>query len=380
MAVDAVSLFFRGRTEQRSMQSWVDADGFTRQPNETRATRLGPVFAAIRHIVDYGSTLPLDSYRKLSEAERIQMPLPRLLSRLEEPGGIGVDQWIGQALYGLAVHGNAVGWVSDVDGWGYPLAVTWLQRGDWEWSEAAQRWYVFGAPVPFANVVHIPWLVPSGKRIAMSPIEHYASITCAGLSAQEYADMKRGGGLPPMVLRNSERLLDAAAAEKVSDRLTSRLALGKPFVTGKDWDLTAPEIPPNHLQFIDTLKLTATQIAAIYGIDPVELGGAAPNSLTYQTEELRQIRRASDMRPYLVRVENALARLLPNRQYVKFNVDATMRVDIKTRTEITGAQIADGRLSVDEARALEDRPPVAGGDRHNVPAPKQEPNTRKEQP
>ena len=73
-------------------------------------------------------------------------------------------------------------------------------------------------------------------------------------------------------------------------------------------------------------------------------------------------------------------RILPLRQYVKFNVDSTMRVDLKTRTEVVGAQIADGRMSVDEARALEDRGPVPGGDRYNVPAPKADPTTREGDP
>ena len=47
----------------------------------------------------------------------------------------------------------------------------------------------------------------------------------------------------------------------------------------------------------------------------------------------------------------------------------TPGMKVKTRTEVIGAQIADGRLSVNEARALEDRTPVDGGDFHNVPSP-----------
>jgi hypothetical protein len=73
------------------------------------------------------------------------------------------------------------------------------------------------------------------------------------------------------------------------------------------------------------------------------------------------------MRPYMVRLEDAFNRLLPDRQFVKLKVDATFRTDLKTRTDVIGAQILDGRLSVNEARALEDRPPIKGGDFHNIP-------------
>lgn len=370
-----MSLFF-GRTEKRSMDDWGTGGWSSRSISESRATYLGPVFAAIRHIVDYGSTLPVDFYRKVDEKTRVPVGVPRLFARLNEPGGIGVETWIGQFLYSIAINGNAVGWASDFDGWGYPLSVTWLDRSEWAWNKASSRWHVFGAPVPFYNVVHMPWLVPAGERLGLSPVGHYKSIVAAGLSAQEYADMKRGGGLPPLDLANTEIKIDPLVGDAISDRLSARLALGKPFVHGKDWNLTAPTIPPNHAQFIETLKMTANQIAAIYGIDPTEVGGEAANSLTYSTEELRQIRRAADLRPYLVRFERCINRILPNQQYMQFNIDANMRVDIKTRTEVQGARIADGRLSVDEARAQEDMAPVKGGSFHNVPAPKTDLVTR----
>jgi HK97 family phage portal protein len=132
-------------------------------------------------------------------------------------------------------------------------------------------------------------------------------------------------------------------------------------VTGKDWELTMVAIPPNQAQFVETLKMSANQIAAAFGIDPTEVGGTPGGTLTYNTEELRQINRAANMKPYLTRLERGLSRLLPLKQYIKLNVDANMRVDTKTRTQVVGAQMADGRMSVNEARELEDRPPSPAG-------------------
>lgn len=192
--------------------------------------------------------------------------------------------------------------------------------------------------------------------------------------------MRRGGGLPPAVMKNSHReIKDRDKAEEAGKRLARRFASGEPFVHGNEWDLSFPTIPPNHAQFIETLKLTANQIAAIYGIDPTEIGGQAANSLTYSTEELRQIKRASDMRPYITRVERAINRLLPNKQYMQLNVDAIVRTDIKTRIEVEKAELEMGTRSVNEIRVIEDRPPVKGGDYFNVPAPKRDTeNTRRE--
>lgn len=362
-----MSLFFR-KPERRSGDQWFNTfqDYDTRMLSTERATHLSPVYSAIRFIVDFLSTLPVDSYRMNGDS-RTSAALPQLLRSQNEPGRPGLGNWIGQAGFGLATAGNAVGWITETDGFGYPSVVNWLRREWWSFDEINKQWYVAGQPVGSSQIVHIPWIVPTGRTLGLSPIEHYMAIVKAGLSAQDYADVRRGGGLPPAVLKNNQVTLDSEAAATIRDRAVAAFTSGKPFVTGNDWDLNISVIPPSHTQFIETLKLTASQIAAIYGIDPREIGGEAVGSLTYSTDESRSLNRANDMRPYMVRIEDAFNRLLPERQFVKLNVDATFRTDLKTRTDVLGAQILDGRLSVNEARALEDRPPVTGGDYHNIP-------------
>ena len=375
-----MSLFFKARGETRSHWFGTGADGpiGTHRVTEDSAMRLAPVFAAYRHIVDYVSTLPVDAYR-MDQLTRRPAPLPQLLKRQDALGGPGLETWLGQGVYGLAT-GNAVGWITQVDGFGYPTDVVWLHWSDWSYDESRKQWTVFGQPVPSSQLVHIPWIVPPGRKLGLSPIEHMASIICAGMSAQDYADLKRGGGIPPAVLQNTQQTIQPDAAEVIKQRASSSFARGEVFVTGNDWDLSLLTIPPNQAQFVETLKMSANQVAAAFGLDPTEVGGQAANSLTYSTEELREIRRASDAQPYLIRLERGLSRLMPNRQFIKLNVDAKIRADLKTRTEVVGAKIQDGRMSVNEARALDDEPPVPGGDFHNVPAPSAEPITRGELP
>lgn len=371
-----MSLFF-GKTEQRALESWFPIDSSRRVVTPESATYLVPVFGAIRHIVDFCATLPVASYRKIG-SDRIEMPTPALISGVDLEGRPGLVSWLGQAFYSVVTRGNAVGWINTTDGFGFPTSVSWLSPDDWSFDEQKKQWYVFGTPVGSSNLVHIPWLVPPGKVLGLSPLEHFADGIGAGLSAQEYSDIKRGGGNPPSILRNTQKTLEPGVADTVKERLKVSLAKGDPFVAGADWEWSAVTIPPNHAQFIETLKLTATQTATIFGIDPTEVGGEPPGSLTYSTEESRQIRRAADMRPYIERFERAVNRVLPSRQFIKLNTDATVRTDIKTRTEVDGAKIKDGRMSVNEARALDDKAPVPGGDFHNVPAPTAEPNIRSE--
>jgi hypothetical protein len=80
------------------------------------------------------------------------------------------------------------------------------------------------------------------------------------------------------------------------------------------------------------------------------------------------------LRPWLILIESELSALLPERQYVLFNADAVVRADLATR--YAAYQIALGGthggqpwMTVNEVRALEDLPPVKGGDKIVDPAP-----------
>ena len=358
-----MSLFFPKAEKRSTGTEWFTrGDLSSSSVTEEQATYLAPVFATFRHLVDYVSTLPADFYR-IDGEKRIKVGTPELIRNVDAEFGLG--NWLGQAIYGVASRGNAVGKITALSGWQLPTMIRWAGN----WSSGDDLWYLDGHSTPDSLVAHIPWIVPPGKRLGLSPIEHFAAIVRAGLSAQDYADVKRGGGIPPVVLKNTAKEIPPEIAAQAQSRAVLAFASGKPFVTGADWDLSAMTIPPNHAQFIETLKLSANQIAAIYGVDPREIGGTVDSSLTYTTDESRALNRAQNATPYVVRLENAINRMLPQATVLKLNMNARIRADIKTQTDVIGAKIADGRLSLNEARALDDLEPVDGGDFHNVPAP-----------
>jgi len=339
---------------------------------DSTAPYLSPYFAVMRHIIDYCSTLPVEFYSGRGSAGS-QISDPELIRNVEDE--IGLETWIGQIAYGIVTRGNAVGKVTQVTGLGRPGMIKWTSN----WSGGNDGpIYAGGEAIPPNLLAHVPWLVPPGKRMGMSPVQYLAGIISAGLSAQEYADVKRGGGIPPSILRNSRLQLDTEVSRKIQKAAMRAFASGEPWVTGNDWELDFPTIPPNHAQFLELLSLAKSDVAAVYGIDAREIGGdAAGGSITYDNDESKALNRAHDMRPYLVRIERAVSRMLPQSQFMRFNIDATIRADFKTRAEVDGLKVADGRLSVDEAREHDRLGPVPGGDYHNVPAPTQDTQTRK---
>lgn len=321
--------------------------------NEKTAPRFSPYFAAMRHIMDYVSTLPVDFYSGQGKGA-VQINRPELIRNVEDT--IGLETWLGQIAHGYVTRGNAVGKATAVGGYGRPIMVEWAS--DWSGGDDSPI-YIKGQEVSPNLLVHSPWLVPAGKRMGLSPVMYLAAIISAGLSAQDYADVKRGGGIPPAILKNTRLQIDAEPARKIQRAAMKAFASGEPWVSGSDWDLSFPQIPPSHAKFLELLNLTKSDVAAVFGIDPREIGGdAAAGSITYSNDESKALNRAHDMRPYLVRIERAVSRLLPVSQYMRFNIDATIRADIKTRAEVDGLKVADGRLNVNEARAHDDLAPL----------------------
>jgi phage portal protein BeeE len=103
-------------------------------------------------------------------------------------------------------------------------------------------------------------------------------------------------------------------------------------------------------------------VAAIYGIDPTEIGGEAANSMTYANEEHRETRKIQDLRPWIVRLERKFSAWLPNLQQVRFNADAVIRADTKTRHEVYKLKREIGMANVDELRTLENEQPLPNGE------------------
>jgi len=122
-------------------------------------------------------------------------------------------------------------------------------------------------------------------------------------------------------------------------------------------------VPAEEAQFLTTMKATANDIAAIYGImQPEWIGGESGSSNTYANVEQTQINFVMfTLRPWLVILESAFSALIPAGQYIRFNSDALVRADLRTRWDVNAIRLQVGAANIDEIRAQEDEPPLPGG-------------------
>jgi HK97 family phage portal protein len=339
------------------------------------AMTLSAVWACIRLLAGVGSTLPLYVYRDAAGATNaIDMP-----SLFKAPQAeLSLSTWLYQVWSSLLTDGNAYGLVTGMSPSGWPTsvelidpaAVRWrhLPDGTWESrvdNKPLSRW-------PEGPLWHVPLFTMPGAPFGQSPIGAAKQTIGAGLSAEQFgADFFNGGGNPNAII-SSDTPLTASQAQDIKDAFVNATRNNRePAIMGSGLHYDRVQINPQEAQFLDSQRFSVEQIARVYGV-PVELiGGSAGGggSLTYANREQRSADFITyGLMPYLVPLEDALSGLVPRPQRVKFNVDALLRSDLQTRygSYLTAVDIGTKYgvplLTVNEMRALEDLPPLDGGD------------------
>lgn len=315
-----------------------------------------PAYAAIRLVSDAIASLPLQQYRKQGEG-RQSVPLGVMFGG--DHTGTGVD-WLGRAMVSLLSRGNAIGLKNAIN----TTQITWLHPDHVTVSGtfASPVWRYHGREVPRDMILHIPALVVPEQTLGVSPMAACRSAIDTGNAIQKFTGGWFKKQIPGMTLKNTSKTLNPTEAGIVKDRMKATMRVGEPFVTGSDWDLDIIKLPADDAGFIAASRLTATQIATVYGVPPEMIGGETGASMTYTTTEQQQIQFLTySLRPWLVRLEAAFSALLPAAEYVKFNADAIIRVDTKSRYEVHRIAREIGKNNIDEIRALEDEQPLPGG-------------------
>lgn len=120
-------------------------------------------------------------------------------------------------------------------------------------------------------------------------------------------------------------------------------------------------------QFLENTQLTIRQIAAAFGIKMHQLNDLSRATYNNTTEQQKEFY-TDTLQPILTMYEQELTyKLLLDEEiesgfFFRFNVDAILRADIKTRYEAYRIGVQGGFLTPNEPRALENLPPMEGGD------------------
>jgi len=337
------------------------------------ALRLSTWWACVNLLADLVSTLRLGTYRD-ADGRRLEVAAPPLL--MSPSTQVSLVQWLRQIMVSMLTRGNAWGLVTGIDGWGRPSGIEIIDPDFVSFTRKTPlgpvEFYVLGQRLdryPLGPLWHLPAFVIPSWPIGLSPVSYAAQSIGLGLAAEQFGADWFGNGGHPTALLKSDQPVDGDQADTAKTRWRQALAEdGGIAVLGSGLDYKSVQIAPEESQFLETTKANVATIARYFRIPPEMVGGEAGNSLTYANVEQRSLDFLTyTLQPWLVKLEEALTALTSAPTCVRFDVDELLRVDAKTRAEISVMRTRAGEQTQNEARARENLEPLPDGDRLNWP-------------
>lgn len=326
------------------------------------AMRHSAVWACLRLRANLISTFPVDVFRRV-DGRQIEVPKPPVLVN---PGGdrVGFPEWCYSTQVDLDRGGNAFGLITARSGTGLPARID-LQP----LSEVTVRvkdgriskYRIGGVEHDPVDVWHEKQYTLAGLHVGLSPVAYAAWSIGEYLSIQDFALTWFGnGGVPRAHLRNKLQTITPAAAQTVKERFKASVHSGDVFVTGSDWEYQMIQAEQTGMEWLDAKRYSVGDVARFFDC-PGDLidAAVATGSITYANVTQRNLQFLTmHLGPSIVRRELALStKLLAQPRYMKFNTDALMRMDPKSRADAFAARIAARTLAPSEARELDNLPP-----------------------
>lgn len=326
--------------------------------------RNSAVWACLRLRADLISTFPVDVYRNFG-GDRVEMPKPPVLVT---PGGERWDyqDWMYASQVDLDRGGNIVGIITETNGVGLPARID-LQSLDC-WSLKTKKgsprvkYRIDGKDYDESKIWHERQYVIAGCPVGLSPIAYAAWCLREQQSMQDFVLQWFGaGGVPAAHLKNSRKTLLPGEADAIKARHVASVSVGQPIVTGADWEYNPIQAEAVGMEWLEGRRYGLSDIARFFGCpaDAIEAAVAGGASVTYANIVQKNLQfLIMNLGPAVARREKNLSKLLPSPRYVKLNTNAMLRMDPLTQAEVIQTRIESRTLTPDEARALDDRPPL----------------------
>lgn len=340
-----------------------------------QALCLSAVFACLRLLSEAVATLPLDTFRR-DAGTRVPYPRPEYLS-FNPPQGSRIN-YLSQVMLSLLTDGNA--FVATPRGARdeptdlvplRPEAVTVCrEKGKihYEVAGSNEEW----TPL---DIMHIPGMMLPGALRGVSPLQAAREVIDGGRKAQEFGSTFLGNhAVPPAIIEvpstGGDAQVEREKAKKVGQlwqETHGGANVGKVGVLFGGATLKTIAVSPEDAEWLSSKQFSVSEIARFYGVPP-HLIADASNSTSWGSGLAEQNLAFGQfsLRTWTERIEDAHTRLLTTHgereAFVKLNLDALLRAALKDRYDSYNVGITTGFLTVDEARALEDLPPLDSTD------------------
>lgn len=335
------------------------------------ALEVPAVFAAANFLPRMMATLPLHAFRSANgEAERVDGALQMLLDEAPNPEWTSAD-WRRYMWGGVFTGGRGVSWIERVGSrpvaiWPMDPAQTTVRRVN------GRKVYLHGSQeYAAADVIDVTFALRTDQLNVYGPIHMGRRAISLAIAMNDFAaGFFAGGGIPPMALEGPlpqgaegfkraqeqiQRAIDLA-------RKSGRAFFGMP----PGHALKSVGIDPAKGQMTEARLFQIQEIARVYGLPPVFLQDLSKGTFSNTEQQDLQLVKHLAVHWAVIFEQELNLKLFGQRRRareVKHNLDGLQRADFKSRIEGLARGIQTGQLTPNEARGLENRPPMAEGDR-----------------
>lgn len=351
--------------------------------NPEAALRCAPVAACARVLTEAIAQLPLHLYRRTADGgkERVPAsdhPLARLVGSAVNDWTSSAE-WRATAMMQLVTRGESFSWIGRARDQVFDLVNAPPGTITTEWTDAGEP--LFRAtmadgtqrPVDRSELLWLRLPGPDPRR-PLSLVDQAREAIALALAMEGYAGrLFRKGARPSGVLTAPGRL-----TEPVIERLKRSLAAlhsgdqsGGTAVLEEGMKFEALQFSSVDLQFLELRRHQIAEIARVFRV-PLHLVQELERTTHNNAEHMGQKFLSLTVLPWLHLWQQALARdLLTEAErgeyFFEFLTDDLARADLASRMTAYVQAVSNGILTGNEARAMENRPPLAGGDQLRVP-------------
>lgn len=337
---------------------------------EGSALGLSAVYRAVSLIAGTIATLPMRTLRDTGDGMR-----QRVGSFLDQPGGpYGPTsfEWTELIMIHLLLHGNA--YLMHVYGGAgqlmalvplHPLCVTVECDPDRPGGKVFKATMYDGTRPEFdaETLTHIPALSTDGW-LGLSPITVARnSLGTAIAGDRAAARMFNSGALISGMVSADGDDVDEDEAKLIKDAVDRNVTgwenAGGIAVFNRKLKFTPWTMSAQDAQFLESRSFQIEEIARWFGVPPhLLMQTDKQTSWGTGVEEQNLGLARFTLNQWTCRIEQRLSRLLPNPRFVEFDYAGLERPTPEDEINLLIAQVAAGLLTLDEARAIRNLPPL----------------------
>lgn len=341
------------------------------------------VFAAVRVLAETVGQMPVAIYQKSGRErnERPEHPLHKLLHYSPNRFQTSVEfwEWVTACLatrgaaytYPVRVRGEVRELLPICPGIVTPRLTA--DGGDVLYDvefKAGKRTLLSTEIVPFR-------LFTLDGYTPLSPIGYMRETIGFSLAAQEHGGRLFANSARPGGILSTEKALSKDAATRlrneVEDLVGGRENAHRMLVLGEGMKWQQMGISSEDAQWLESRKFSRSEIAGVFRV-PSHLIGDLERATFSNIEQQDLGLMKHTIVPYLRRMEQRIWMSLLSEAdqkagfYARFNQDALLRGDAKSRAEALAIRLDRGVISPNEWRELDDLNPREGGDEYMTPA------------